>query len=177
MASSLEEELKKSSHVAHSALEIRRKELAEEEEDIADSRIRYETERMLDFYDELSDRKVAEEVAAIIQRFVSLEKVVGEATTAGLRLTSLPYDETTDIQRYNDALDTIGGLEDECQELEADVLSLCGTLSSTEGRLPGVLDSLLDILRGHTENLTSAQSLVRCCKESYRMGIGTLTLV
>ncbi len=127
MASSLEEELKKSSHVAHSALELRRKELAAEEEDIADSRIRYETERMLDFYDELSDRKVrplysrinslanpskvAEEVAAIIQRFVSLEKVVGEATTAGLRLTSLPCDETTEVQRYNDALHTIGESE------------------------------------------------------------------
>ncbi|KAI0722362.1 hypothetical protein C8T65DRAFT_564729 [Cerioporus squamosus] len=176
MTSGLEEELKKSDKAAHAALEMRRKELAAEEADIADSRIRYEAERMVDFYDELSDRKVAEEVAGIIQRFMSLERVVGEAITVSLRLTSLPFDETTYVQQYNDALDTIVGLETECQQLEAEVLSLCGAVPGPPSRLAHVFNTLLDIVRGHIENLSCAQSLVGCCKESYRMGVKTLTL-
>lgn len=58
MTSSLEEELKRSGDSAQVALKVRRQELAAEEADIADSRVRYEAERMLDFYDELNDRKV-----------------------------------------------------------------------------------------------------------------------
>ena len=58
MTSSLEEELKRSCDSAQVALKVRRQELAAEEADIADSRVRYEAERMLDFYDELNDRKV-----------------------------------------------------------------------------------------------------------------------
>lgn len=72
---------------------------------------------------------------------------------------------------------TTDGLEDECQDLEAEVLSLHGTVSDQSGRLSSVLENLLNILRGHVQNVGSAQSVVRCCKESYRMGIGTLTLV
>ena len=58
MTSSLEAELKRSGDSAQVALKVRRQELAAEEADIADSRVRYEAERMLDFYDELNDRKV-----------------------------------------------------------------------------------------------------------------------
>ncbi|RPD80809.1 hypothetical protein L226DRAFT_529266 [Lentinus tigrinus ALCF2SS1-7] len=113
----------------------------------------------------------------MIRRFISLERVVGEATTAGLRLTSLPLDDTTEVQQYNAVLDQLGGLEDECQNLEVEVLSLCSMVSSQDGRLSGVLHNLLDIVRGHAENVANAQKLVRCCKENYRVGIGTLTLV
>ncbi|RPD66863.1 hypothetical protein L227DRAFT_648032 [Lentinus tigrinus ALCF2SS1-6] len=135
MTSGMEEELRRSDNAAQAALKARRKELAAEEADIADSRTRYEGERMLDFYDELSDHK------------------------------------------YNAVLDQLGGLEDECQNLEVEVLSLCSMVSSQDGRLSGVLHNLLDIVRGHAENVANAQKLVRCCKENYRVGIGTLTLV
>ena len=50
--------MKRSGDSAQVALKVRRQELAAEEADIADSRVRYEAERMLDFYDELNDRKV-----------------------------------------------------------------------------------------------------------------------
>ena len=44
----------------------------------------------------------------MIRRFRSFERDVGEATTAGLQLTSLPLDDTTDVQQYNNVLTKLG---------------------------------------------------------------------
>ncbi len=49
----------KSKNVARAALDTRRNELAAEEADIAESRVRFEAERLVDFYDKLGDRQVS----------------------------------------------------------------------------------------------------------------------
>ena len=59
MGSTLEDELASSRSLAQAALEHREHELKEEESDIADSRVRYDAERLLEFYDELQDVKVS----------------------------------------------------------------------------------------------------------------------
>lgn len=125
MTSTLEDELGKASKAAQIALEARKEELDAEEADIAESRLRVESERLLDFYDELDGKKVSslhvltkvaernlskvvEDVAAMVVRFRTLERNVGEVTSAALRLSSLPLDDTIHISRYNRMLDLIG---------------------------------------------------------------------
>lgn len=125
MTSTLEDELGKARKAAQIALEARKEELDAEEADIAESRVRVESERLLDFYDELDGKKVSslhvltkvaernlskvvEDVAAMVIRFRTLERNVGEVTSAALRLSSLPLDDTTHISRYNRMLDLIG---------------------------------------------------------------------
>ena len=49
----------KSNNAARAVLDTRRNELAAEEADIAESRVRFEAERLVDFYDELGDRQVS----------------------------------------------------------------------------------------------------------------------
>ncbi len=58
MTSTVEEGLSSGRTVAQGALKKRQEELDVEETDIAGSRVRYEAERLLDFYDELNDTKV-----------------------------------------------------------------------------------------------------------------------
>ncbi|KAI0774563.1 hypothetical protein C8Q74DRAFT_1200959 [Fomes fomentarius] len=176
MTSTLEDELGKANKAAQIALEARKKDLNAEEADIAESRVRYESERLLDFYDELDDKKVVEEVAAMIIRFRTLERNVGEVTSAALQLSSLPLDDTTHIYRYNRMIDSIDSLEDDCERFEVQLSSLSSAVSSSVGRMPSLLSKLSALLGGYVENVACARSVVECCKENYRMGVGTLTL-
>ncbi|EIW61587.1 uncharacterized protein TRAVEDRAFT_69909 [Trametes versicolor FP-101664 SS1] len=176
MTSTVEEGLSSGRAAAQGALKKRREELDAEETDIAESRVRYEAERLLDFYDELNDTKVAEEVAAIIMRFKEAEHDLAEAIAQTLRLTSAPLDDTTHVTQYTGLLDTLDALEAECQNVRAQVNSLTDAAQPSERRLPQLLRNLSDILEGHEENVGSAKEVVQCCKENYRMGIGTLTL-
>lgn len=59
MTSTVEEGLSSGRAAAQGALKKRREELDAEETDIAESRVRYEAERLLDFYDELNGTKVS----------------------------------------------------------------------------------------------------------------------
>ncbi|KAL1939982.1 hypothetical protein VTO73DRAFT_9317 [Trametes versicolor] len=176
MTSTVEEGLSSGRAAAQGAVKKRREELDVEEADVAESRVRYEAERLLDFYDELNDTKVAEEVAAIIMRFREVEGNLAEATTRTLRLTSAPMDDTTHVTQYTGLLDTLDALEAECQNLRAQVNSLTDTAQTSDKRLPQLLRNLYDILERHEENVGRAKEVVQCCKENYRMGIGTLTL-
>ena len=123
--STLQDRLGSSRATALAALESRKHELDVEEADIAESRVRYEAERLVDFYDELLDKKVrgpspldvdsqrtpgkiGDEVSAMISSYTTFEIAVGETTNAALRLTSVPLDETTHILRYNEVLDRLG---------------------------------------------------------------------
>lgn len=212
MTSSLEDELGKATKVARAALEARQQKLDLEEADIAESRVRYEAERLLEFYDELSDRqvrdpsqcaissehnlhKIAHEVAAIIKGFRTLERTVGDVTAATLRLTSLPLDDTTHVSQYNVMLDTIGrclvtqynerpyadaaaeSVEGQCESLKVQLSSLYECVITGEGRLSSVLSNMSALLQGHSETAAFAKSVVQRCKENYRIGIETLTLI
>ncbi|KAI0638488.1 hypothetical protein C8Q77DRAFT_1048857 [Trametes polyzona] len=176
MTSSLEEGLLSGRLTAQDALAKRQAELDAEEADIADSRVRYEAERLLDFYDELGDAKVAEEVASMILRFKTVERGVNEAASQALRLTSLPLDDTTHITQYTTLLDTLDLLEMECQDVQEGMQSLERASTRDERRLTQVLGNIADIVRGYAESVRGARRVVESCRENYRMGIGTLTL-
>ncbi|KAI9064836.1 hypothetical protein FKP32DRAFT_1625011 [Trametes sanguinea] len=176
MTCTLEEGLESSRAAAHAALRQRQKELDDEEADIAESRVRYEAERLLQFYDELSDMKIATDIAATIVRFQAAEQSIRKSTTQAVHLTSIPLDDTTDITQYTRLLDTLDALESECQKLSSQVQHLSSTTTSADARLPVLFDHLDSILRGYAENVACAKSLAQCCRENYRMGIETLTL-
>ncbi|KAI0355301.1 hypothetical protein OH77DRAFT_1403237 [Trametes cingulata] len=175
MTSTLDDELSSSRLVARAALENKQAELTAEEQDIAESRVRYEAERVLNFYDELSDSKAAEQIPTTIRQLKRIERRVAEATSQALRLASLPLDDTTHITEYTGSLDTLERLEAECGKLHVEVQTLL-RLHTGHSRLSQVLANLSDIIRGHEENVACAKSVVQCCKENYRMGIETLTL-
>ncbi|TBU41469.1 hypothetical protein BD309DRAFT_898092 [Dichomitus squalens] len=178
MASTLEVEFENAENIARATLNTRRDELAAEEADIAESRVRFEAERLIQFYDELGDREVADEIATIVLRYKRLEKTVSETTAAALQVSSLPLDEITHVSQYSNVLDQIESLEDECRELEVLVHSLLTTTTSFRSdKLPTVLRDISDIIAGHAENAACARDVVQCSKENYRMGIGTLTLI
>ncbi|TBU33036.1 hypothetical protein BD311DRAFT_653203 [Dichomitus squalens] len=178
MTSALEVEFEKAENIARAALNARKDELAAEEAGIAEGRVRFEAERLIQFYNELGDREVAEEVATIVLRYKKLERTVGETTAAALHVASLPLDETTHVSQYSNILDQIESLEDECRELEVLVHSLLTTTTSFRGdTLPTVLRDISVIIAGHAENAACARDVVQCSKENYRMGIGTLTLI
>ncbi|KAI0722661.1 hypothetical protein C8Q76DRAFT_719653, partial [Earliella scabrosa] len=176
MTSSLEDELGKATKVARAAVEARQQKLDLEEADIAESRVRYEAERLLEFYDELSDRQIAHEVAAIIKGFRTLERTVGDVTAATLRLTSLPLDDTTHVSQYNVMLDMIESVEGQCESLKVQLSSLSQCVITGEGRLSSVLSNIFALLQGHSETAAFAKSVVQRCKENYRIGVETLTL-
>ena len=66
-------------------------------------------------------------------------------------------------------------LEDECRGLEAQILRLSSDVPRG-GKLSIALRDLSSILSGHVENVVCTMDVVQCCKENYRMGVGTLTL-
>ncbi|KAI0776155.1 hypothetical protein BD413DRAFT_526869 [Trametes elegans] len=177
MASTLDETLEFGRTSARVALERRQDELEADEADIADSRVRYEAERLLEFYDELCDMKVAEELAATILRFKQVEKRVGEVAVQTLRTTSLPLDDNTHVTLYTQLSDTLGVLEAECGQLRQRMHTIISILPLGGKQLPRLLRYLLEIVRGYEENVVSAKEVVQCCRENYRMGVGTLTLV
>ncbi|KAI0331320.1 hypothetical protein GY45DRAFT_1249095 [Cubamyces sp. BRFM 1775] len=176
MSSTLEDELASARSLAHAALKQKENELKAEESDIADSRVRYDAERLLEFYDEFHDVEIAKEVADIIKRFQEVERNVSDSTTKSLRCTTLPLNDTTHITQYTDVICTLDALEAECRELSTRVHSLPITAISDERRLPSLLGNLADILQGHLENVLCAKSVVQCCKENYHIGMETLTL-
>ncbi|KAI0650436.1 hypothetical protein C8Q79DRAFT_900519 [Trametes meyenii] len=176
MTSTLEDGIVSGSTAARASLERKQDILHTEEADIAESRVRYEAERLLNFYDDLSSHKIAEEVVALILRFKRVENSVGEATSRALQAVSLPLDDTTHISQYTQLLDTLDLLETECQRLGMHIRSIALDIPTDGSKLSPLLISLAEILRGHEDNVQCAKSVVQSCKETYRMGIGTLTL-
>ncbi|KAI0832733.1 hypothetical protein BC628DRAFT_1528969 [Trametes gibbosa] len=178
MTSTIEDGLCAGRLSAEQSLKSRQEQLNVEEADIAESRVRYEAEQLLDFYDELSDVKVAEEVATMIMQFNIIERRVDAATAQALYLSALPLDDTTDISRYNDLLDTFETdiLETDCQKTRTQAQLLLNHTQEPEGKLLHLLENISDILQGQLQNAMSAKSMVHCCKENHRIGIGTLTL-
>ena len=59
MTSTLDAESTKAKNAARVALDTKGDELIDEEADIAESRVRFEAERLVNFYDELGDRQVS----------------------------------------------------------------------------------------------------------------------
>ena len=58
MTSSLKAEFGRAKATARAALDTKRNELTIEEADIAEGRVRFETERLIRFYDDLGDKQV-----------------------------------------------------------------------------------------------------------------------
>ncbi|OBZ70120.1 hypothetical protein A0H81_09651 [Grifola frondosa] len=106
MKSTLEGQLESSKVAAAKSLERRARELSVEEADVADSRVRFEAEHLLDFYEEIGDVEIAQEVPMIVTSFMKLEETCADVSSRVLQLAS--SDGNVHVNRYNEILDCIG---------------------------------------------------------------------
>lgn len=60
--------------------------------------------------------------------------------------------------------------------MRAQMHALTDNTTASHRRLLQLLTNLSDIVHGHEESVGGAKRVVQCCKENYRMDIGTLTL-
>ncbi|KAH9948784.1 hypothetical protein B0H21DRAFT_214254 [Amylocystis lapponica] len=161
MSSTLETHLNTATRAAHSALEARAKELATDEADIADSRIRFEAERLLDLYEELANPAVASDLPRIVKTLMDTDNACSEAFSTALELRlALPTTSTNFVQ-YS--------LQQGALQLESSILSIVNSSPSSKTRVMAVLEAMLRIVRAHNVNLTSARSLLLVCKDNARL--------
>ncbi|OSX59323.1 hypothetical protein POSPLADRAFT_1075545 [Postia placenta MAD-698-R-SB12] len=144
MRSTLEAHLDYSRRTAATALEKVSEKLTAEEAGIADARIRLEAERLLLFYDELSDAALSTTAPAIVQGFLKHEEECSRVIPEALALTDCPMDETRDIRDYNMLLDQIDALQSEAGRLQALMMSVS---PAEKNRAVSGLLSLLPVLR------------------------------
>ncbi|KAJ7223994.1 hypothetical protein C8J57DRAFT_1535891 [Mycena rebaudengoi] len=162
MSSTLEACFQSAETAAEKDLTTRAKELAEEESDISDQRVRLEAERAVEFYDELSTDKFATEAPSIMQAFL----LHGDASTT-LEAEALQL-ATKNLQR------------EEC-ELSAAIIQLTqaddgipdesATESSARFQLNHVFAACLPVLRARAANLKMAHELLEGAKENLAMSL------
>ncbi|KAJ7248527.1 hypothetical protein C8J57DRAFT_1189777 [Mycena rebaudengoi] len=193
MSSTLEACFQSAETAAEKDLTTRAKELAEEESDISDQRVRLEAERAVEFYDELSTDKFATEAPSIMQAFL----LHGDASTTleaeALQLATSPQgpaeaDYYSPMRPYNAILDKLGELtwlkenlqREEC-ELSAAIIQLTqaddgipdesATESSARFQLNHVFAACLPVLRARAANLKMAHELLEGAKENLAMSL------
>ncbi|KAI0921202.1 hypothetical protein AcW2_006251 [Taiwanofungus camphoratus] len=171
MSTALQDRARTAKLAAHSAIETREKQLLAEENDITDSRIRFEAERLLRFYEELANPAIASEVPIVVQGFLNFEDACSKAVSEAFHLTSRPLDNNIYIHQYSETLKTIDELCSQGEQLESSIHLLSSSATHSDDRVLVVLLSLLPVIRSYCTNLASAQSLVQCCKDSKRIGL------
>ncbi|KAJ3480587.1 hypothetical protein NLI96_g8241 [Meripilus lineatus] len=164
------------------------KQLVQEEEEIADVRVRFEVERLLDFLDEISDEKHAHEIPKLMVAFLhhgtACQKVIDDALKAngstqkdaaqlrhcaalleslGTSVRSVMQQQTLDrLTRHT------GRLQEEGSELLRVMTSL-GEGISPSSKLAHTVLVLTEVLQSRVANVATACSLVESCRTNLRL--------
>ncbi|KZT66047.1 hypothetical protein DAEQUDRAFT_730816 [Daedalea quercina L-15889] len=176
MSATLENSYAAAQRSAAAALEQRRVELSEEEADIADARVRFDAERLIDFYDELMTPQVASAVAALVQQFLAHEEACSQTLARALWLVQEPANEHLRITQFNGILDEINQLSDEATQLEYSIVAIVpkevernvktGDLPEQDSLLKRTLLALLPVVRARGVNLECARAVVQSGKNN-----------
>ncbi|KZT29368.1 hypothetical protein NEOLEDRAFT_1238809 [Neolentinus lepideus HHB14362 ss-1] len=172
MNNSLKKAQKTSYTAAREAVEQFRQKLRDEESEIADQRIRFETERLICFLEELASDEIAEDVAWAMQTLTRNEgetsRVMSEALhLAGQGLKSVDY--VSPMHRPNQLLDDLVRLKSECTDLEATISRVLCKVTRGDSNLGPVLETYLHLLKGRSNNLDTAVELMLSVKENVGM--------
>ncbi|RDB19934.1 hypothetical protein Hypma_012941 [Hypsizygus marmoreus] len=183
MTSTLEACFKTAEETANKGLEARSQQLAEEEQDISDQRIRFEAEKAADFYDELAADDFAKEAPSIMQTFLShgdaCTRVEAEALQLATQGASEPGDDAP-LQIYNDMLENLEDLHAEAVELETSILKLTSSKSDqpdvdsdsmAHSQILGVFSACLPVLHARISNLIMAQELIDGAQENLSISL------
>ncbi|EGO02256.1 hypothetical protein SERLA73DRAFT_178111 [Serpula lacrymans var. lacrymans S7.3] len=178
MASELDASLYDAKSKASIALGSREKELEAAESDIADQRIRFETERRLQFLDELATDPLARELPPLIQQFLRHGETCKRVTAEALRLgahggrNDVCGDQTSPVSRYNDISDQLHCLYIEGVTIERSLVCLLEANSlDAQSLVRPPLTACLALLRARMANITSAGSLVLSCKDNMGLNL------
>ncbi|CCM01750.1 uncharacterized protein FIBRA_03816 [Fibroporia radiculosa] len=157
MTSTLENRFDNSKKAASDALESRSRELASEEADIADARTRFVSERLLDFYEELSDVKLSGAVPSVVQAYLKVERTYSTTISEAVSLATQSHDEYTDIRVYARVLDHIDCLQQEVETVESFILTATDVQLHARERPRALqaLRELLPVIRAQADNLNS----------------------
>jgi len=172
MTTTLTRRFESSKQAAKAALEDRAQQQSAEEADIADARVRLEAERLLDFYDELSDPVLSSIVPTIAQSFISYDDACSRMISDALTLASRPLDENAEVKEYSELLNHIDDLQQETKKLECSILSISKSATHVrEARVVPALVTLLPVVRARSANLTSARTLVQRSKDNLTISL------
>ncbi|KAG7447654.1 uncharacterized protein BT62DRAFT_930680 [Guyanagaster necrorhizus] len=180
MSSTLDACFKGAEAAAKKDLEAKAKELEAEEANISDERIRFEAERLIEFYNELASDKFAKEAPIIMQKFLSHGDSCTECESEALRISSQDFDldyteGPSPLTILNSMLEKLDRLQDEAIELKTRISDLDPPGNDGENeestaaraQIIPLFSACLPVLRARTANLAVAQQLIEGVKENY----------
>ncbi|KAJ7755900.1 hypothetical protein B0H16DRAFT_1662690 [Mycena metata] len=157
MTTTLEACFKTAESTAEANLEEREKELAEEESDISEQRVRLEAERSIEFYEELGTDKFATAAPSIMQGFLAHGDACTQLESEALQLAMTPptlaEDEYSPMRPYNAMLDRLGSIQ-----AEEDVDQPSARAQMIHARAAN-LHMAYELLEGAKENLAMSLHL------------------
>ncbi|PBK67036.1 hypothetical protein ARMSODRAFT_858689, partial [Armillaria solidipes] len=184
MTSTLDACFKDAEATAKRDLETKAKELEAEEANISDERIRFEAERLIEFYDELASDKFAKEAPTIMQHFLSHGDSCTECESEALKIASQDFDldytpGPSPLTIFNSMMDKLDRLQDEAIELKTRISDLDPPGNDEENKestaartqIIPLFKACLPVLRARTANLAMAQQLIEGAKENYSMAL------
>ncbi|KAJ7098676.1 hypothetical protein B0H15DRAFT_772095, partial [Mycena belliarum] len=167
----------------YSDLAARETELAEEEADLSDQRVRLEAERRVEFYDELATDEFASAAPSIMQAFLAHGDTCTQVEADALKLAtrSAPAEEDyySPMRPYNALLDKLADLQRKEAQLHASIVALTqgdapeddGDEPSARAQLMHMFAACLPLLEARGVNLQMAHELLEGAKENLAMSL------
>ncbi|KIM76413.1 hypothetical protein PILCRDRAFT_826424 [Piloderma croceum F 1598] len=173
MISSLETTFQAAELSAHNSLDERAKDIAGDEADIADQRVRFDAEQRLAFLQEFASNTLSHEVPDIMRGFLrngdTCDKVVAEALQVGMQ-SQKELIGNSSLPLHNEILDKLEHAQSEANRLESSFIHLFDSVQlAASSQIRPILAACLPILRARIANLTTAQSLVESSKDNLEM--------
>ncbi|KDQ29614.1 hypothetical protein PLEOSDRAFT_1103625 [Pleurotus ostreatus PC15] len=129
MTSTLEASMEDAEASVQAAFEAKERELAEQEAELSDRRIRFELERVLVLYEELGKPEMLEVLPSILDSFAThglkCEELAAKATQLAMSASGIEHlDYLTPMAAYNDLLGEIGTAHSQGTALHASLFKL-----------------------------------------------------
>ncbi|KAH8096703.1 hypothetical protein BXZ70DRAFT_945766 [Cristinia sonorae] len=170
MSAKLEDEHGKAEKAIMAAFEARSLELDAEEEAVADARVRYETEQLLEFYEVLS-HKEAPALRAVTKSFLQHEARCSDVSRKVMRLDNAPDYDLVFLHTCNLLLVLIDEQLESASRLESDIVELPDVFYQEPSRLNAVLQGLLSMVRSQKDTLLESRLVVQAQKKIAYMSL------
>ncbi|TCD63479.1 hypothetical protein EIP91_005361 [Steccherinum ochraceum] len=163
MACTLEDARANTEKSVLEALERRAQELTAEEESVADARIRFETEQLLELY-ELLSHKQSTSLRSVTEAFLRHETACMSMSGKAMKLSTTKRYDLTSLRTCNSLLDAIDKLLVEACQIESDLLELPAVFVQEESKTYSVVRGMLSIVKSRKNTLSEASQLVQAEK-------------
>ncbi|KAL4256931.1 hypothetical protein AB1N83_010644 [Pleurotus pulmonarius] len=195
MTSTLEASMKEAEASVQAAFEAKERELAEQEAEISDQRIRFELERVLALYEELGKPEMLEVLPSILDSFATHGRKCEDLATRATQLATASEIEYLDclapVGAYSDLLDEIGSTYNQGTALHSSLSKLasqysgdCPDSSDTHEahrddprlRVTAAFNAMLAVVQARNANLATAKDLVNVLRQNVRAQVKLASL-